>query len=357
MVPRHHNNFDLIRLVAALQVVVIHTIHHLDLPVHKTIVFVISLFPGVPIFFFVSGFLIFRSAKRTSTLTKFFRNRFLRIYPGLWGCLVFSILIALIVGNLSYSFRDMVVWIFAQATIVQFYNPDFLRNFGVGVLNGSLWTIPVELQFYIVVPFLYYACKRVGWRFWPALIVLTLLTHVGFQMIYSDRTMVSKLLQVTVIPWLIFFAYGMIATEYWDKIDRYFRGKVAYWALGFFATTALLLALKVPCTGNQINVLSAFALCGLTLSLAHTWTGISFSLLKGNDISYGVYLFHMPLVNAAIEYGYKNSWAAMIVVILATCGIATLSWRLIEKPCLRRKQASSPNKSSAETTPDMISEK
>ena len=36
-------------------------------------------------------------------------------------------------------------------------HPDFLRGYGVGVLNGSLWTIPVELQFYALVPLIYWS--------------------------------------------------------------------------------------------------------------------------------------------------------------------------------------------------------
>lgn len=44
-------------------------------------------------------------------------------------------------------------------SVVQFYNPDLLRGYGVGVLNGSVWTIPVELQYYAVLPLLYLAVK------------------------------------------------------------------------------------------------------------------------------------------------------------------------------------------------------
>lgn len=65
-------------------------------------------------------------------------------------------------------------------SFVQFYNPDWLRGFGTGVLNGSLWSIPVELQYYVLLPFLigsteYWARKISQFQgprflaFWPRL--------------------------------------------------------------------------------------------------------------------------------------------------------------------------------------------
>ena len=56
------NNFDLIRLIAALQVVFDHCLDHLKIDQKWFFLSEISrLFPGVPIFFFVSGFLISKS--------------------------------------------------------------------------------------------------------------------------------------------------------------------------------------------------------------------------------------------------------------------------------------------------------
>lgn len=100
-------------------------------------------FPGVPIFFAISGFLISASWERSNSLRKYFKNRFLRIYPALWFCFFLSVFVT----SLTYEFKiftfDFFKWTLAQLTIGQFYNPDFFRDYGVGVVNGSLWTIPV----------------------------------------------------------------------------------------------------------------------------------------------------------------------------------------------------------------------
>src|SRR5215213_3212767 len=80
--PSAENSFNAIRLLAALQVVYVHSYAHLDLPRlpgHDWI----TQFPGVPIFFAASGFLVFSSLLRLGSLTEFFRHRALRIYPAL----------------------------------------------------------------------------------------------------------------------------------------------------------------------------------------------------------------------------------------------------------------------------------
>ncbi|MFZ1324637.1 MAG: acyltransferase, partial [Candidatus Contendobacter sp.] len=141
------NNFDLLRLLAATQVLVVHGIDHLY-PDWIFLKYVLSFFPGVPIFFVISGFLISASYERNPNLWQYAQNRILRIFPALWVCLTVSIFFAMVVGRVHFPIDKTIPWLIAQATFFQFYNPDFLRSFGVGVLNGSLWTITIELQFY-----------------------------------------------------------------------------------------------------------------------------------------------------------------------------------------------------------------
>src|SRR5437868_2916855 len=159
---------------------------------------ILSAVPGVPIFFVISGYLVSQSYERSST-SAYFLKRARRIYPALWACLAFSIGIAAACG-VTFPARTW-AWIAAQASIAQFYNPDFLRHFGVGVLNGSLWTIPVELQFYIVLPLLY-RLLRTNTALLAAIAVGILVNRLYVHWAWVDDTFAKKLIGVTLAPWL-----------------------------------------------------------------------------------------------------------------------------------------------------------
>lgn len=165
------NNFDLVRLLAATQVMITHFADHLGISDNPFIA-ALRYFPGVPIFFFVSGFLISASWMRHPSLSGYARNRILRIYPALWGAFTVTALaiMALAPEMLSRHLGQAALWAIAQTTILQMWNPGFLRGFGIGVVNGSLWTIPVELSFYCAVPLIWRAGK--GTRLTALLVAL-----------------------------------------------------------------------------------------------------------------------------------------------------------------------------------------
>lgn len=79
------NCFNLIRLLAALQVAYGHMIEHFNLNIPEIITDVFWFFRGVPIFFALSGYLIWNSIGRSKTFTQYAQKRFWRIFPELWG--------------------------------------------------------------------------------------------------------------------------------------------------------------------------------------------------------------------------------------------------------------------------------
>ena len=83
---KHDSNcLDLIRIIAALQVVFGHMVELLMLPIDPTFFKATYFLRGVPIFFAISGFLMINSIQSSSSYGQYIKKRFWRIYPELWG--------------------------------------------------------------------------------------------------------------------------------------------------------------------------------------------------------------------------------------------------------------------------------
>jgi len=114
------------------------------------------------LFFFVSGLLIY-AAYLNSPGRTYFENRFLRLFPGLLVVSIAGVGLAVIAHGLPESKERVfqyILWLFSQVTIGQAYNPSIFRDIGVGVINGSLWSITVEILFYFSVPLIVVAERR-----------------------------------------------------------------------------------------------------------------------------------------------------------------------------------------------------
>lgn len=79
------NCFNLIRFLAAMQVAYGHIVEHLELNILPTITDIFWFFRGVPIFFALSGYLIWNSIRTSKSFTQYAQRRIWRIFPELWG--------------------------------------------------------------------------------------------------------------------------------------------------------------------------------------------------------------------------------------------------------------------------------
>ena len=82
-------------------------------------------------------------------------KRFWRIYPELWVAVAVEIIVLLLLYRQPINWPQMGLFTFGQATIFQFWTPDFLRGYGCGTPNGALWTITVLIQFYFCAYLIY----------------------------------------------------------------------------------------------------------------------------------------------------------------------------------------------------------
>lgn len=355
----HKNNFDLVRIFAATQVMVGHSGMH----VPDWVSYLIQQFPGVPIFFVISGFLITWSYLGGSGGAKaYFVRRFLRIYPALWVNVGLIILLLFVTRSIlpDLGLGKFVLWL--GATLVS--GADLYGNFIVGHIvrpdgfypvfpSGVLWTIPVELGFYILVPLIVFTFGRKG-KFAGAALLGWFAASFAIFVYYHDlkslglmETFMAKALSVNTLTYLWLFLIGVGSAVYWNNIRRIFEGRFLLWLalyLGaglieykLFAANPVDLgigsAFSLPFTVTTLAV--AFLLASTVISFAFTWRSLA-RLLRGNDLSYGVYLYHMPIAFTLAGLGLHGG---QFHVLMFTCTLlaAALSWYFIERPALRLK--------------------
>jgi peptidoglycan/LPS O-acetylase OafA/YrhL len=342
------NNFDLIRLLAALQVVYCHTTHHLKVD-HgigdPTLSYVINWFQGVPIFFTISGFLISRSWERSTDIRDYAKKRALRIYPALWLQLAVGIALATVFGEITRTVvmsKGFYLWVAAQVSFLQFYNPDFLRGFGNGALNGSVWTIPVELGFYIAIPVIYRLVIARSNRLWAdcqlAALALVSFAYWFYLSTYADgQSRLVKLQLVTPFPHIYMFLFGVIAQRNFERLLPFIENQIITWLVLF----SVYMTMFNPWGREYLSpspaaVLGGRALLAVTaLSFAFSWRSLAERLLRENDISYGIYLYHGLIINVLLELGWTGQQSQVGFVFAITAVLATLSWWAIEYPALQ----------------------
>lgn len=340
------NNFDLIRLFAALQVVIWHLKTYLGLTVPTRSFFDgIKYFPGVPVFFVISGFLIYSSFDRNKDLKQYFKNRILRIFPALW--VAFFILFGIIYyfGYEAGSANKLVKWVVAQLTLFQLYTPEGIRAYIDGNPNHSLWTIRVEFGFYILVPVFFWLARKMNFISMKLLIVILMILSYGYHYYVRSLRPVNmalySVLDNDVFPYLFYFLAGVLSYLYFDKLKRFYIGKGMFW-LALYLAYVVVIGVYMGLY-DQEYFINGYGLVGFlilsqtVISFAFTRPGLSHDLLKGNDISYGLYLYHLVIIGIFFKNGhYANNWAFLPIVSL-TVAAAYFSWVLVEKPALRLK--------------------
>ena len=321
------SGFTLLKLIAAFQVVYIHLITHFHLPpvpiTKPPDVFrILSAFEGVPIFFSLSGFFLWRSlSARPVRFREYARRRILRIFPELWMVVAFSVVSILIFCRQELSALPFLGWIGAQATCLQFWTPDCLRSFGVGCPNGSLWTITIFLQFYILVFFLHrllHGRKPLVW-------FLTLLFCAGLNVVpgFFEADLpeiLYKLYQQTVLPYLSVFLFMACMAEFEEVI----RPRLNHVLLVIALYSILVIGLPFDFQGAGYPLFRCMLIGLFALSFGFS---IRFGLLK-EDISYEIYLVHMPVVNILLELTQTPDWGTFLAALALTLLLALILFRL-----------------------------
>lgn len=338
-VDLRNNNLDLLRLIFALQVLLVHS-YHLSDSVSPPLISLLSHFPGVPAFFFVSGFLIYASYSKTPHLMSYLINRFLRLWPGLLFVSIGGLCLVLWVhwqhGIIQENTYTYSVWLFSQLTIGQAWNPGGFRDVGVGVINGALWTITVEILFYVSVPVIFwlerYFKHTVAVIFAISFLCYSYLSENLATVFLGEKSLLDYL-SLTPVIWGWMFMFGILVYKNITFFEKYSRSLfLAIPLLIFLAVLDLKGSFLLGSTGNELGLLYFIAFSILIIILAF-WAP---SVRLGFDISYGVYIWHMIIINFLLIVELRS----VAVMSMLTVCIAWISWVFVESPMLKKKKTS-----------------
>ena len=288
------NNFDLLRLVFASMVVLFHMSILSQAPQLAWMGKYVSATFAVQAFFFVSGFLVMMSCERSSSLKTYFSKRIRRIAPAYIVVVVGAALLLVSISSLtmpvyftdpgwrSYLFFNLLLSNFTAPSL-----PGVFSTNPVTAVNASLWTIKIEVAFYFAVPIVLWLIRRFGYK-----VVLTTVFAIS-------------------LAWKASFhlAFDYTGIDLYSRLAKQLPGQMAFFmggALAYFRTrdglppppiwmVALGLLAYLQLDGLLFEIAAPFAVTVIVY-----WLSIAVPRLvdiaKRGDFSYGIYLYHFPIV-------------------------------------------------------------
>lgn len=329
-----HNALDLFRVLATVQVFLGHVVTHFQMsnPPTEAVYFI----RGVPILFVLCGFLAAKSLDSTSSGVWLLR-RAVRILPAFWMCIIINSLVIFLAYDRTPTAREGILYFATQFLGLNFYTGEWLRGYGVGTPNGVLWTIGVQLQFFLLAPLVHrFIGKNVKEKGWGIIIGALALFSIGCHMVSAYLPEVlSKLIGVTVFPYLYFLLLGMMGWYCRDKLIPLLE-RVKWPVLLIYMGWKLCeinFAWPKLFDGIQYNVVTTTLIGCVIFAFSFGW-----KWRMKRDWTYGFYLYHMVVINLLVEWGYTSLeplWKGLIlmaVIILVTLLLTVASKRWIETP-------------------------
>jgi peptidoglycan/LPS O-acetylase OafA/YrhL len=312
---------DSLRGLAALGVLLFHYTGHYERLYHHTPPLAYGFDAGnygVHLFFMISGFVIFMTLERTRTALDFVVSRFSRLFPAFWVALLCTYIIVALAGleGQRVSAKDALINVSMM--------PDI---FNAQEVDGSYWTLQVELFFYVqmLIWFVLGALPRIRLVICAWLLLAAsygLLTQMGFNFSYLLR-------EVTIVRFIPFFAAGILMYRIHHRRDPLWQNVLLLGGCGAAAwcvwSWELAAVMAVCC-----SVFGLFVAGKLRFLSSQPF-------LFFGAISYSLYLLHQNIGYIVISW-LEHEGAHFALAIGATIAImVVLAWlmaKFVERPAL-----------------------
>ncbi|QRZ61199.1 acyltransferase [Rothia sp. ZJ932] len=327
------NSLNIIRLLMAILVIVDHARLQITANFSERYAFPYSSF-AVGVFFIISGFLIFHSTQKGNPFSYMWR-RGLRIFPGYWGSLlVVAFIFApinIIVAGETWSPESSLNHVLGNFSLISpWWRWDVQGSpYNVplpGLWNSPLWTLRYEILSYGLLVFFASSSRLRAYQ--KAIVPIIFCLLMGFGA-YSN-------VDPNFIPFLknffdlgSYFLAGSLIYVYSDKLK----------IMKEYAILSLVLGLSLQLVSEEQDFYIYLSKLFIAYSVLQLGAIVKTDFASKIDISYGVYIYAWPVQQMLIFFGSAN-WGVVINIFLTlilTIPIAWISWRYIEKPCLRSK--------------------
>lgn len=328
-----NNNFNMIRFVAAIMVIYGHMSHIIGVPVLTVFNQDVSTI-AVKIFFIISGYLIASSYMRDSNILRYSIRRFFRIIPGL---LILTLLTVFVFGPLLttlsvkeyFSAPETFLYLRNAILYPQYNLPGvFTNNIYPNAVNGSLWSLPVEVAMYILMPILLFIFKKL--KIMKPGIIITVIAMILLDLVRMKYFPEARFIfygsnvidGLTLIP---FFFIGCLFT--FPEVKKLLN---LQWAVALSAGGLLI----------SLNYIKAEALLFIILpylifSFALEPRPIFGNFFTKHDYSFGLYLYGFLIQQILVLYLSKYNLSLniyFVISVIVTFVFAFLSWHLVERP-------------------------
>lgn len=352
-----HNNLDMLRLLLAGMVFLFHIGALTQNAAFGWYTF--SSQTPVRAFFVISGLLIYRSYIRSSSFRSYLDKRVRRIYPAYFTVIVACALgLALTSSAPARVYFGAGFWKYLGANLI-FLNHFCPRLPGVfsthyeTAVNGALWSIKLEVCWYVSLGLIVWAGRKLGLqKVLAGLAAFSLLFKYGCLAIASSlhaahpmQADLWKHVSGEFPGALIYFVAGVFIALYFDWLRRHVvligTASVLIYGVDHFLTRG---ALDVVWISGLVMLIGFWRYLG------------NFS--KHGDMSYSLYIVHWPILQILITTGLAAKLSAPAFFFLALGLVLTTSfllWHLVEKRFLRKsshyRQHGGPKSEPAKASP------
>jgi len=309
---------------------------------------------GVYLFFALSGCTLYLSSfKKVNSIGDFggfYLKRFMRIWPAF----AISLLVYLLFIEVFryYYFADNSLWIaqflreYTVYNIFQYLSLTFNITGPSGLFNGPYWSLPVEFQYYLLLPFVLLFMKNRYLEFIAPVLV-------GSFLYYLYRNSPFELDRYEVFKMGFTFFGGVFLAKIYQEIKYRIAFKLALTAFIFVIVLAgsiragiVVVPDMIPFISDKWNVYGILALVSVALALfakpVISQNRFLDFIHSYGEISYSIYLFHMIFIGAAtlllinLEVMSGNSKLAFILSfsLIGSYIFSKCTYRYIELPSI-----------------------